>query len=388
MKTVINKITNTDLIIIGSRGLFKNYGGWEYYLNNLFPNLSNSLKNFNFHFINFSSDKKELKVSNIHKNIYIHTIFLKKETNMVIKDLKAFFYFINKIKSSKIIYFLGVRIGIPIFFLSFLYKKKDIWIFNPAGIEWKRKKFPLILRLYLFFSAFLMTKCFNFIVSDSFSISTYYVNKFKFNKKRIFTIPYGVYLDNNLVFNSEVLKNYKIHENEYYIIVSRFVPENSYEILINSFIKSNSRMKLVIVSNFSKEFKFFNFIRKRYSVENNPNIILLESLYDNKTLKTLRYYAYAYINGNQLGGTNPGLLEAMITSKRIIAYDSVFAREVIGEHGYFFKDDKDLTDIFKSDLNKSFSFNYQEILEERYTWENIINLHINLFNFIKGSNHF
>jgi rhamnosyltransferase len=373
-----------NIVIIGSRGLFKNYGGWEYYLNNLLPILSLESANLKFHVINFNSNLKSSNVIKHNKNIFIYEIPVKKFGNMLLMDLKAYFYSRKLVFSNKIVYFLGVRVGIPLFFFSFFLKKKEYWVFNPAGLEWLRTKFNILIRLYLYISAFLMSKSFDFIISDSFNITKYYIDKFRVSESKITTIPYGVskILESNI--NILHLEPFNLVSNEYYLIVSRLVSENSYEMIINSFILSNSSLKLVIVSNFSKETIFFRYLNKKYNVSLNPRIILIDSLYNNDILNSLRFHSIAYINGNQLGGTNPGLLHAMVTRNSIIAYKSVFAREVLNDNAYYFSNVIELTTLFKSGKFFSFRKQYNSIINTSYLWEKISNDHLIVFDKINN----
>ena len=52
-----------------------------------------------------------------------------------------------------------------------------------------------------------------------------------------------------------------------------------------------------------------------------------------------------YVHGNSVGGTNPALLEAMAACPRIMAIDTVFNHEVLGETGIYFDSD-DITSCF------------------------------------------
>ncbi len=368
-----------NIIIIGSRGLFLNYGGWEYYLNNLLPILSQKSRSIKIHVINFSLDIMKTTIKSINENLYVHELPINKEFNMVIKDLIAFKYAKKINLNNKYLYFLGVRVGIPLFFNAFNPFRNFKLIFNPAGIEWMRKKFSLLSRLYLYLSAYLMAKTFDFIISDSHNITKYYIDHFKVNKHKISTIPYGVAKLNKSDNISDILDTYKLKQHGYYLIISRFVPENSYEQIIKAFIQSKSKNKLVIVSNFIKEKKYFKSLDQIYHITSNKRILLIDSLYDNSKLNSLRFNCLSYINGNQLGGTNPGLLQAMVACRTIIAYDSIFAREVVGNNAYYFKSFKELNLVFRINKYKSFRRDYLKIIENDYLWEKISYLHMQFF---------
>ena len=59
----------------------------------------------------------------------------------------------------------------------------------------------------------------------------------------------------------------------------------------------------------------------------------------------LRQHCLAYIHGHSVGGTNPSLLEAMISENLIVAHDNFFNKEVCGRFAYYFSNGSDLSDI-------------------------------------------
>ena len=65
-------------------------------------------------------------------------------------------------------------------------------------------------------------------------------------------------------------------------------------------------------------------------------ISVLNAIYDAEALTVLRENCFCYVHGNSVGGTNPALLEAMVSCPRILAVDTMFSREVLGDTGYLF----------------------------------------------------
>jgi len=74
----------------------------------------------------------------------------------------------------------------------------------------------------------------------------------------------------------------------------------------------------------------------------NKRIRFIGGIYDQQKLKALRASCFAHIHGHSVGGTNPSLLEAMGSGNLIIAHDNIFNKEVIGEHGFYFRDSQDM----------------------------------------------
>ena len=91
----------------------------------------------------------------------------------------------------------------------------------------------------------------------------------------------------------------------------------------------------------------------------------------------MRQNAFAYINGHTLGGTNPGLLEAMATTSVILAYDVVFSREVCGEYAFYYDKKHTMRQAMKECENISIEERNQLIvnsrsrMKEKYDWVDI-----------------
>jgi glycosyltransferase involved in cell wall biosynthesis len=69
-----------------------------------------------------------------------------------------------------------------------------------------------------------------------------------------------------------------------------------------------------------------------------PRIRFLGGVWDQELLDQLYANALTYIHGHSVGGTNPSLLRAMGAGTATSAYDVNFNREVLGEHGRYFRD--------------------------------------------------
>ena len=75
--------------------------------------------------------------------------------------------------------------------------------------------------------------------------------------------------------------------------------------------------------------------------EKREDIILPGYIYDVNILTELRANSLAYIHGNQVGGTNPALLEAMGSHAFIIARSVNFNHEVLEKGGIYYENDID-----------------------------------------------
>ena len=59
------------------------------------------------------------------------------------------------------------------------------------------------------------------------------------------------------------------------------------------------------------------------------------AIYDQATVKALRYHARAYLHGHTVGGTNPSLVEALAAGNMVIAHDNPYNRWTAGAAAIF-----------------------------------------------------
>jgi len=93
----------------------------------------------------------------------------------------------------------------------------------------------------------------------------------------------------------------------------------------------------------------------------------------------MRANSFAYIHGHSVGGTNPSLLEAISSKNVVLAYDVPYNREVLGEYGFYYKVEKELSKLINF-MEKEFNETYKEklhnyynkILKEKYNWDIVI----------------
>lgn len=375
-----------NIIIIGARGYKSNYGGWETFVTNLIENYCD--KNTKFHVPELTHNKKENKKI-IEKNqvsclqvyspkvgfvtMFIYAIVALKRMKKYIKK--------NNLENS-MVYVLGCRMGPFYPFLVRPLKKKGIKIYlNPDGLEWMRDKWAWWIKKCFKISEYCMVKHSDGIISDSKAIKEYIDTKYKKFHKPSYFIPYGAYLNEkecktNIV--KELYKKYQISENNYYLIVGRFVPENNYELMIKEFMSSDTKRDLVIVSNV-EENKFYKELEKKTCFSSDARIKFIGSVYDHATLLYIRRNAYAYIHGHSAGGTNPSLLEALASTKLNILFNAIYNVEVgMMSSFYFSKQKGDLkrqiekVEKFDDKTIKKYENLAKDRIKKEYTWKLVV----------------
>ena len=279
------------------------------------------------------------------------------------------------------------------YFQRSLRKKGIVTLENPAGLEWKRPKWGIIGSLYQYISCYFTAISSDYIVCDCEAMRRVYDKMVKNSKHPKEFIAYGSYpadiLDGKMPpIVDDFFKKHSITPNQYFLIINRFMPENSWELILKEYMKSSTKRDFVIISNIDKESKYYNKLKKKLKFDTDKRIKFVGTTYDKEILSYVRQNAYGYFNGHTVGGTNPGLLEAMSTSGFILARDCVFSREVCGECALYF-DDSDVNSLSKV-IERSESISKERIerikknakqrMKELYDWKDVASKYEHLFH--------
>ena len=254
----------------------------------------------------------------------------------------------------------------PVLFLPRLFRK-NIAI-NTDGLEWKRGKWGLWGQRYYKLSEWLSTKLANRIVADSKGIQDYYREKYGVDSSYI---AYGAPVVSST--NPGLLSNFGVRPQEYFLQVTRFEPENNPLLTIKAFKAANTGKKLVLVGDVPYESEYSRLIK----MEAQEDVILTGFLYDKEQLNELWINCFAYVHGNEVGGTNPALLQTMGAGCFTIAVDVSFSRDVLADCGIYY--DKTVESL-SSQINwacqnenklGAFKARAVERIKIHYTWDKV-----------------
>ena len=249
---------------------------------------------------------------------------------------------------------------------------------NTDGLEWKRGKWGAIGRRYYKFSEWLSTKLAHRIVADSKGIQEYYRETYGVDSSNI---AYGAEVATR--HNPELLKGLGLKPSDYFLQITRFEPENNPLLTLQAFRKLATDKKLVLVGGVPYESDYSRSITAEAG--KCPNVILPGCIYDKALLNGLWCNCYAYVHGNEVGGTNPALLQTMASGCFTIAVDVSFSRDVLQNGGiYFKKDAADLAEKMQWSLdNPSHLAQYKSRAVDRiisdYTWDKVADGYEKLF---------
>jgi hypothetical protein len=340
--------------IVGSHGLYANYGGWDQLVRNLAER--KSINKFEYLIFN-SSDTPD--VVNVPKGVKVKKMSVKASGFQgLIYDFWSILMCYNKIDT---ILLLGVQ-GIPLIPILSLFKKVKI-VSNVGGIEWERPKFGYFSKLYLRF-------CFNlsFIYSDYVILDNQHYYEFVPKKisSKVKVLTYGGEIDQSLELNKEIIDKYPFLNTPFYLSISRSLEDNQLEELCACF--AELKETLVLISNFSKS-AYGTSVYEKY--KGYKNIILINGLYQKPELDLIRRKCKAYIHTHKLCGTAPSLVEMIIAQVPILSWDNPQNRNTLQNKGYFFSSFDELKKQIISNNELKLLIPSDELVK-LYDWDNII----------------
>jgi glycosyltransferase involved in cell wall biosynthesis len=361
---------NRKISIIGSVGLPARYGGWETLVDQLTLKLSTK-----YDFTVYCSKIKYSEYYSEYNGAKLEYI------NLDANGIQSIFYdiysMIHSYRKSNIIFVLGVSGCIFLPLLRFICDCKII--VNIDGLEWKRKKWGPLAKLFLKLSESIAVRYSHVVIADNKSIFEYIKNTYSITS---LLIPYGgdqvLMKSKNNDADIDLLKLYDLSIKKYAITVCRIEPENNIELIIDSF-NNFSKLKLVIVGNWSNS----NYGKNLYNkFKNTKNLLLLDPIYDPFKINKLRENCYIYVHGHSAGGTNPSLVEAMNMHLAILAFDCCFNRETTSSMALFF----DSVDSLVDQLSKLTDIDVNDLgivmgamAKERYTWGRVSSMYDEIF---------
>jgi glycosyltransferase involved in cell wall biosynthesis len=347
--------------IVGTHGVPAKYGGFETLADYLCQNLS--------------AEYDITVYCNAHKYpqreqeyFGAKLMYLKIEAN----GFKGIFYdlftYFKAILSADIILYLspvGSGFMTP---LKYLTRRKVI--VNHGGLnEWEREKLSSYQKIWAKFNHFVAAKFADVNIADNYLYQKSL--KSNFNVDSV-VIRYGGDHVNKDFSNTELLENKYpfVKSTKYAVSVSRAQLDNNIHMVLEAF-EDFTDFKIVLISNWNVS-KYGLDLKSKY--KNNPNIIILDAIYDKLELDYIRGNAYVYIHSHSRCGTAPSLVEAMHLEIPILSLDADTNRETTKNKAVYFSTSSELNKSLCSldeDLLLNNKQNMHEIAKREYTWAEI-----------------
>jgi glycosyltransferase involved in cell wall biosynthesis len=174
---------------------------------------------------------------------------------------------------------------------------------NPNGYDWRRPKWGTFAKRFIYASAYLAARVCDRLIIDAKSVSDYYATDFECDPIHI---PNGANIDPESK-HPEILEQYRLKKDGYFLFLSRHVPDNSCELVIQAFEQLKTDKVLVMGGGNAEDSEYEAGLR----ATKDARVLFPGAIYDPDHVKELHHGAYAVIHGNQPGGTSLGLLKAM-----------------------------------------------------------------------------
>jgi len=309
---------NITIGVIGVRSLPNTYGGFERFIEILVTN--------------------NIFASSVHFNVYIEGTGKKqispwvtligvgvlKSRHPVLFYLKSSFMAANQ---CAVILSCGVGVFLGAFYIRARGKRLVV---NPDGLEWKRSKWSRFGRVVIKVMYWPAIFCANKVIIDSKALAKYFSAS---AQMKMTYIPYQAIPVPGLNILERPPQSQISLSKPYLLVICRLEPENSVREIIEGWEPHSDELDLIVVGDTATPY----YKRELHSYSDSARF--LSSIYDQKLLNQLRRYCAGYIHGHTVGGTNPSLLEAMVSvSAPIVMKDTEFNREVLGSNGHYFSD--------------------------------------------------
>ena len=238
-------------------------------------------------------------------------------------------------------------------------------IINMDGIEWRREKWGIHEKIWLYLNERLGCLIGNHLVADHPEIKKHLATRV--SESKITMIPYGARQVTEA--DKDRLAKYGLEPKSYALVIARPEPENSVHEIVSAFSRKSRGHRLVVLGNYHNDNPYHNLVTNSASNE----VLFLGAIYDHDDLDALRFYSSLYIHGHTVGGTNPSLIEALGSGQPVLAHDNKFNRWVAGEGAEYFSSilecenrfDKLLCDPQRLEQLSEASY---KRFEETFTW--------------------
>ncbi|HDQ45037.1 MAG TPA: DUF1972 domain-containing protein [bacterium] len=247
---------------------------------------------------------------------------------------------------------------------------------NVDGLEWQRAKWNRAGRMAYRFGEWLATLLPHRVITDSRNIQMYYDKRF--HKPSTF-IPYGASV--SPPDSEEILGRFNLVPRGYLLYVSRLEPENNAHRVIAAFERVRTDKRLVIVGDAPYSSDYITDLKKT----RDPRIVFTGYVFGDG-YRALQSNAYLYVQGTEVGGTHPALLEGLGYGNCVIAHDVPEHREVVHDAGLIhdFYDTSGLAGLIERLLKEEeivamYRKRAVARIQAEYTWDRITDHYERLF---------
>jgi glycosyltransferase involved in cell wall biosynthesis len=204
-------------------------------------------------------------------------------------------------------------------------------LLNTDGQEWLRGKWGPRARAYFHFAARHAGRCASGLVSDCAAMADLYEGDFGAPST---VIPY-CFPAPSFTPDRGVPAAFGMEEGRFFVIAGRLNPENNIDAVAEAYAASAVPLPLLVlgVANYDSP------VQRRLEdlAAADGRIRLAGHVDDRGAFLSLLATAAAYLHAHSVGGMNPSLVEAMGAGALVVALDTAFNRETLGDAGCYFE---------------------------------------------------
>ena len=313
------KIIAKKIAIIGTAGVPASYGGFETLADELIKFAED--QKVSSRFLIYCSGSNSQQISNYRGATLRFLRFSANGVSSIVYD--ALSSIDALLRGCQVLLCLGVS-GAPLFPLLRVIPGIEI-ITNVDGVEWRREKWGYFARLYLRMAEWFAVRFSNCVIADNEGIHEYLQRSYGISAA---IVSYG---GDHALKGKHVDLPLRLPE-VFALSLCRIEPENNVDLILRAFSASRSP-NLVFVGNWNAS-EYGRQLRHQYT--DTENLFLLDPLYDENLLFTVRSKARYYVHGHSAGGTNPSLVEMMHFGVPVLAFDCVFNRYTTDNEAFYF----------------------------------------------------
>jgi glycosyltransferase involved in cell wall biosynthesis len=369
----IQKIGNSNRVVAfcGTRGIPANYGGFETTVDEISWRFVKRGYNCVV-FCRRSASDQMLESHKGRKLAYIRGSSVR-ALDTILSSLQTGWYLLRHRKEYSYVFWVN-NANLPGILLTLL--ARIPMSVNTDGLEWRRAKWRWPFKAYYFLSSFLVARLCRSLISDAKAIQSYYKKVFLKNTQ---FIPYGVpdIPDVSTEKESAILERYGVVAGQYFLQITRFEPDNLPLEVARAFQATGlakERFKLLLIG-YKPEVPYGQQVKE---MSGRDGIVVANPVYDTEVTSVLRSNCFCYVHGNTVGGTNPALLEALVSCPRVLAIDVPFNREVLGDTGYFFTPDRMANSLREVLYYPDQSAAMKNRARLHYDWEAVVESYVRL----------
>lgn len=248
---------------------------------------------------------------------------------------------------------------------------------NTDGLEWERGKWNRIAKAAFLTGAKLAAVHASALVADSTTMREIWLAKF--GRDSTF-IPYGAPVLRDA--SRERLDELGLGDRPYVLSVARLVPENNVDLTLDALeMMDGDRPLAVIVGSGVGPTGVEDRLRELSST---GRVIWLGHVGDQNLLDQLWSNCSAYVHGHSVGGTNPSLLQALGAGAPILALNTPFNAEVLGNPDQLYEPSpvslaRKIDEVMASPgLRGELAESGRQIVAERYSWDDVCGAYLTL----------